>query len=150
MERHGIVVSFSVPPDKNQVLKLFDELAMREYRRRKGARSKLILKAMQEYLDHHYPGQPQPPLFNLQRLFDPHRDRAAIAFLRNQHKLSVRKISKIVGRSIHYVYDVCEKVGAIEEPPRWPKGRRFPYETYRKAFERFMNGIPLEEAFRLG
>lgn len=147
MERHGIVISISVPPDKQPILKRIDELALREYRRSKGARSKLTLKAWQEYLDNHYPGNPQPPLFNLSRLQDESMDKRAIIFLRIHRKLGFKRIAKIVGRSVGYVYDTCKDLKEIK-PIRY--GGRFPFETYRKRFEALMKGeyATPQEAFR--
>jgi len=138
VERHGIVISLSIPRDMQAVLKAFDELALLEYRRRKGTRSKLILRAMKEYVDHHYPGNPQTPLFDQTRLHDPGRIKAAINFLRFQRKLSIRKISKIVGLSKSEVHRVCERVGFDVQPLSF-KGR-FPYDAYRERLKDFMAG----------
>ena len=143
------VVSISIPDQKKGVLKIFDQLAIMEFRRRKGARSRLAVKAFEEYIDKHYPGNPQTLLFNQSKLLDPRRERAAINFLRFRIKLPIRLIANIVGRSTGHVYNICKKTGTIKVS-YIPKNQKFPCHTYRKRFQAFMRGEYREpkEAFR--
>jgi len=106
--RERILVTINVPPDKRHILEKFDKLVRLE--RLRGGRSELTIRAWKEYIDHHWPGNPQQT-FYLPSIADPHRDRAAINFLRHQAKLPITQIAKIVGRSVGYVYKACGSSG---------------------------------------
>jgi len=102
--KERIVVSISVPPEKRHILEQFDKLVRLE--RLKRGRSELTIRAWKEYIDHHWPGNPQQT-FMLPSTTDPHRDKAAINFLRHHVRLPIRQIAKVVGRSNAYVLEAC-------------------------------------------
>jgi len=124
--KERILISFSVKPEYKHILDQFDKLVAIE--RPRGGRSALLLRAMKEYLDHHWPGNPQQT-FVLPSPADPHRDKAAINFLRHRVRLPIRQIAKIVGRSIPYVQKAC---GVTEF-----RGERIAPKTVRLFKERF-------------
>lgn len=98
------LVSISVPDKKKHILEKFDALVAIE--RPKGKRSELTIRAWKEYVDHHWKGNPQST-FPLPAIADPHRDRAAIMFLRYRVKLPLSQIARIVNRSLGYVHKAC-------------------------------------------
>lgn len=137
------IVTISVPSEKKHILERFDKLVRVE--RNKGGRSALTIRAWREYIDHHWPGNPQKTLPQPSRA-DPHKDRAAINFLRHHAKLPLRQIAKIVGRSLGYVHEACGKTAF--------RGRRVNRKTiriYKERFHAFMEGrySTTREAFRL-
>jgi len=143
--KERIVVSISVPIEEKHVLEQFDKLARLE----RIGRSELTIRAWKEYIDHHFPGNPQTVLMP-PPIADPTRDRAAINFLRYRIKLPFRQIAKIVGRSKGYVIKWATTHGRGEGY----RGMRVNPGTLRKYRERFRGWIEgrydtLEEAFRL-
>jgi len=136
-----------VPPEKRHILEQFDKLVRLE--RLRAGRSELTIRAWKEYIDRHWPGNPQLTLMP-PPIADPTRDRAAINFLRHRVRLPVRQIARIVGRSKSYVTKWSTTHGRGEKL-RGIRVNERTMRTYRERFLAWMRGRyeTLEEAFRL-
>ena len=140
-----VIITVSIPHEKAHILNRFNQLVRVE--RLRGGRSELVVRAMKEYIDHHWPGNPQQTFQLPSPSLDPHRDRAAINFLRFQVKLPIRQICKIVRRSTGYVLEACHSPTGF----RGITIEKKMLKIYRKRFEGWMAGRyeSLKEAFRL-
>ncbi len=153
MSRETIITSLSLPPDSREVLKWFDIRAKADG----VSRSKLIYHAMREYRKNHWKGNPQTFLEDspseIPQFSDPHRDKAAINFLRNIVGMPIRDISLIVERSIGYIVKSLGKTRGKKRPRRTKQQIHFfrmNLIKYQEGFRLFMDGKKrLREAFKV-
>ena len=152
-----VIISINVPKDKAQIVELFDELARVE----RMSRSELALRAFKEYLENHWPGNPQRSIVNptLPALpaLDPARAEArirrAIVFLRFSAKLSYKQVADVVGKSYGYVYRLCSELGRFDNRRSNFRGAAKAFKKnilkYRKRFRAYVEGRfqEPEEAF---
>ena len=111
--KERVTITINIPSEKREILDNFDALVRLETGKDYGGRSEWVLKALEEYYQHHWPGNPQKPL--LVSLPKPaenmkvSRRNATIVFLRFKCYLPYRKIAQVVEEGYDAVRRVCKR-----------------------------------------
>ena len=131
----------------------FDALVRLETGKDRGERSGWVLRAMEEFYQRHWPGNPQKPL--LVSLPKPpvdnmkvSRRNAAIVFLRFRSHLSYRQIAQVVKEGYRAVRSVCKKqlnrgyeeFNGRRRPRSAAKKFKSSLELYRKRYRMYLRG----------
>lgn len=146
-----ISVSISIPSTFESLLKTFDRLARMEYGRK--GRSRLMIRAMDEYVQRHYPGNPQGVLADEPEteidgsLFT--REKAGVVFLKVKCRLSIRQIAKVTYLSRSAIYRILKEEG-VKSKPAYQKKNTFEVNLWRERWMLFKRGMGPEEAFNFG
>ena len=142
-EKKGrIVVSFSLPVEDAWLLECFDRLARMEYGGK--GRSRLLRRAMVEYLERHASRNLQATLLEDPVRAERARLEAGIRFLKARCRLSIRQIARITGWSRSRVQRITKGIKA--KPVRTG---HFDVNSWRRRWMLFKRGVKAEEAFRL-
>ena len=161
--KERVTITINIPAEKREILDNFDRLVRLETGKDYGGRSEWILNAMEEFYQHHWPGNPQKPL--LVSLPKPTENRkvgrrnAAIIFLRFTCRFSYRQVAQVVEESYGSVRRVCKRVLKYDDFYQEFNGRgrrslsknfKRSLEFYRKRYRMFLKGEveTLAEAFK--
>jgi hypothetical protein len=99
-QRSYVIRSFSVGQKDLPILALFDELVQRERARF----SELVIRALEEYVRRHHPGNPQLPLTKFTT-----SNQKALKLQRNHQKEKVRQMLNAVLKHVKQGYDLNPK-----------------------------------------
>jgi len=139
-----ILVSFSLSREDEWILKSINRLALMEYGRK--GRSKIIKKALIEYLERHKPGNPQTTLTDpIPTDQEQARLEAGVRYLKAKCRLSIRQIARITGWGRGRIQRI---VKGIDVKPYRVKKEKFDVNAWRQRWIFFRRGAPLEEAFK--
>jgi len=110
-------------------------------------RSKLLRQAMEEYVERHFPGNPQTILFDVDDVnpfeYQQARLEAGVRRLKSKCKLSIRQICRVTSIGRGRVQRIVK--GIKVKPIRLGKGK-FDVNGWRHKWRLFKRGASYEEA----
>lgn len=132
-----------MPAEDEGLLQSFDRQAQMEYGRSKG-RSKLIRRAIEEYLERHGQRSPQTVLTEIddRATQDLARLEAGVRYLKAKAGLSIRQIARITYFSRGKVYRIVRGINV--KPVRV---KNFDVNAWRQRWQLFETETSVEEAF---